>query len=102
MYMFPETQSRYDAGCILKRYGFSDGSDWKVHDVRINRPFTEFSVSVSGKHYHTFRTVLMGHHNIYNALSRIAVMDSLGIPPEISAKGLETFPGVKRRQEIRE
>jgi UDP-N-acetylmuramate: L-alanyl-gamma-D-glutamyl-meso-diaminopimelate ligase len=100
--MFPETQSVLDdAGCILKRYGFSDGSDCTAHDVRINHPFTEFSVSVSGRHYHTFRTGLMGNHNIYNALSVIAVMDSLGIPSEISAKGLETFPGVKRRQEIR-
>lgn len=100
--MFPETPTVLaDAECIMKSYGFSDGSDWRAYDIEITPPFIEFSVSVSGKPYHIFRTSLMGHHNIYNALSVIAVMDSLGISPEISAKGLETFPGVKRRQEIR-
>jgi UDP-N-acetylmuramate: L-alanyl-gamma-D-glutamyl-meso-diaminopimelate ligase len=38
---------------------------------------------------------------LYNALAVIAVADRLKIPAELIACGLETFQGIKRRQEIR-
>jgi UDP-N-acetylmuramate: L-alanyl-gamma-D-glutamyl-meso-diaminopimelate ligase len=44
---------------------------------------------------------LSGMHNVENALSVIAAARGLGLSFEEIAKGLATFRGVKRRQEVR-
>ncbi len=41
-----------------------------------------------------------GQHNVSNALGVIALLSSLGIPWEKIQKGLKSFQGVRRRQEI--
>jgi len=43
----------------------------------------------------------MGEHNLLNALSAIAVAHTLQIPKRVIADALESFQGVKRRQEVR-
>ena len=40
-----------------------------------------------------------GKHNVYNALSTIAVCQTLNVPFEVQKKALEKFCGVKRRNE---
>jgi UDP-N-acetylmuramate: L-alanyl-gamma-D-glutamyl-meso-diaminopimelate ligase len=44
---------------------------------------------------------MIGRHNLLNALAVIAVADRLGIAAAAAAEALESFQGVKRRQEIR-
>jgi UDP-N-acetylmuramate: L-alanyl-gamma-D-glutamyl-meso-diaminopimelate ligase len=44
---------------------------------------------------------LVGRHNLYNALAAIAVADDLGLATTEIGTALETFEGVKRRQQIR-
>ena len=48
-----------------------------------------------------FRTRLIGTHNLLNALSAIAVADHLGLSTAALSNTLETFEGIRRRQEIR-
>ena len=48
-----------------------------------------------------FKTRLFGEHNLLNALAVIAIADRLKIPLQTIARALETFNGIKRRQEIR-
>jgi UDP-N-acetylmuramate: L-alanyl-gamma-D-glutamyl-meso-diaminopimelate ligase len=49
----------------------------------------------------TARMQLSGAHNVENALSVIAAARGLGLSFEEIAKGLASFRGVKRRQEVR-
>ena len=43
----------------------------------------------------------MGRHNLMNTLAAIAAAVRLDVPRQAIAKALETFEGVKRRQEVR-
>jgi UDP-N-acetylmuramate: L-alanyl-gamma-D-glutamyl-meso-diaminopimelate ligase len=76
-------------------------SPWQIGNVRVDPPWTHFDVLKRGERYEAFKTPLIGRHNLMNALAVIAVADDLRIPPEIIARGLDTFEGIKRRQEIR-
>ncbi len=55
----------------------------------------------NGQVFGTFKTKLVGEHNILNALSVIAVADHLRIPEGAISEAIETFEGIKRRQEVR-
>src|SRR4029453_7629934 len=49
----------------------------------------------------TIRGELVGRHNIQNALAVIAVARRLGVSFDDIRLGVESFTGVKRRQEVR-
>jgi UDP-N-acetylmuramate: L-alanyl-gamma-D-glutamyl-meso-diaminopimelate ligase len=44
---------------------------------------------------------LMGRHNAMNTIAAVAALINLGVPGTIVAPNMETFEGIKRRQEIR-
>ncbi len=48
-----------------------------------------------------FTVALTGVHNMRNALSAVLVGRAFGLPDEAIRKGLATFSGVRRRQEVR-
>jgi UDP-N-acetylmuramate: L-alanyl-gamma-D-glutamyl-meso-diaminopimelate ligase len=91
------------AGAVLtvRRYGRREGSHWRLGSITVDPPWTTFEVLKAGSRFARFRTRLIGTHNLLNALSAIAVADHLGISAAALADGLETFEGVRRRQEIR-
>ncbi len=89
------------APCRVERYGLLPGSHWRLGSVNIQPPWTVFEVLKHGKPLGTFKTDLKGFHNLTNLLSVIAASCILEIPVEKIASALETFAGVKRRQEIR-
>ncbi len=87
--------------CRILSYGLDSGSSWKLGNHFTDPPWTRFDVIKNGKIQGRFQTRMIGEHNLWNALSAIAVADVLGISqPEIST-AMKTFEGVKRRQEIR-
>ena len=53
------------------------------------------------KDFGTFKTKLVGEHNLLNAVSVIGAADKIMIPADVIAAALETFEGIKRRQEVR-
>jgi len=85
----------------VQRYGSADGSDWRLGPTRVDPPWTSFEVLRAGCFFGRFRTPMIGRHNLLNALSVVAVADHLGIPVAALAEALETFQGIRRRQEIR-
>ena len=89
------------AGCRIEFYGKHHSSDWCLGDVSIDPPWTQFEVHKSGKQFGRFKTPLIGKHNLFNALSVIAMGYHLGVPTEGISDALETFEGIKRRQQIR-
>ena len=87
--------------CRVERYGRQNGSGWQLDAITVEPPWTTFDVSYKKEVYRRFRTRLMGEHNLLNALSAVAVAHTLQIPKRVIADALESFQGVKRRQEVR-
>ena len=87
--------------CRVLRYGRNTAADWQLQNIVIEPPWTVFEVVRQQEVFGKFRTRLVGQHNLLNALSVIAVADSLGVAAPAMAQALETFEGVKRRQEVR-
>jgi UDP-N-acetylmuramate: L-alanyl-gamma-D-glutamyl-meso-diaminopimelate ligase len=102
----------YDADTNIRRissnhthpfifYGKGSHSGWYLSKININASKTVFQVNKDGKPFGTFQTPLMGEHNLLNTLPVIAICHYIGIDHHTIASGLESFKGVKRRQEIR-
>ena len=89
------------ADCRVVGYGRSEGSGWRLGSIDLQPPWSMFEVLKDGARYGRFETMLVGEHNLLNALSAIAVADLLDIPAGIVKKALATFKGVRRRQEVR-
>ncbi len=87
--------------CCVIKYGKNTSSAWGLGKVSYASPWTFFEVLKQGKTFKTFKTGIFGEHNLLNTLAAVAVADKLMIPNEVIAKALESFQGVKRRQEIR-
>ncbi|HTL39010.1 MAG TPA: UDP-N-acetylmuramate--L-alanine ligase, partial [Kofleriaceae bacterium] len=60
-----------------------------------------FEVFHKGERYERFETLLVGRHNVGNCVAAIAVAHSLGIPIRDIQRGMASFAGVRRRQEMR-
>jgi len=90
----------------LQTYGA--GAMWQVHDHRLSREpdpdtgrlHTLARITGPGTDIN-IQTDLPGRHNLFNATACIAAARSLGVTAADIARGLSTFSGVKRRQEIR-
>lgn len=87
-----------EAGVTAETYG-EDG-DWSFTGHAANRGTTTARVRGPGTAL-AVTTGLQGRHNLLNATACIAAARKLGIPDEKILKGLATFSGVKRRQEVR-
>jgi UDP-N-acetylmuramate: L-alanyl-gamma-D-glutamyl-meso-diaminopimelate ligase len=87
--------------CRIQLYGQNNASDWQLRKVLIDAPWTRFEVLKSGSLFARFKTKLIGRHNLFNALPVIAIAHHLGVPAKVICGGLETFAGIKRRQQIR-
>ncbi|EFK11163.1 putative UDP-N-acetylmuramate:L-alanyl-gamma-D-glutamyl-meso-diaminopimelate ligase, partial [delta proteobacterium NaphS2] len=88
--------------CKLETYGFDKANDWRLGDVGDSEDLTAFSVIRNGQEEDnkTFKTPLFGRHNVSNCLSAVALAHALGVSKGALSMALESFKGVKRRQEI--
>lgn len=87
--------------CFVERYGKAASSDWRFDLVAVTPPMTVFDVFSKNVISARFKSPLMGEHNLLNTLSAIAAAHHFGLPVSAIQKAVETFQGVKRRQEIR-
>lgn len=89
------------ACCRVMRYGMKPDSEWCVGNIRILPPWTEFDVLNRGNLLGSFKTRLVGAHNLTNLLAVIAASHVMNVPTDDTAAALTTFSGIKRRQEVR-
>ena len=89
------------ARCRIELYGNNNASDWQLGEFLIDPPWTHFEVLKTNGLFARFKTKLVGRHNLFNALPVIAIAHHLGVSLDVIARGLETFAGIKRRQQIR-
>ncbi|MBW1709152.1 MAG: UDP-N-acetylmuramate:L-alanyl-gamma-D-glutamyl-meso-diaminopimelate ligase [Deltaproteobacteria bacterium] len=84
-------------------YGLGEeGNTWRAADLKADGQGTRFSLIRAGqKDPLPFFSPLPGAHNVLNTLAAAAAMDWIGIKPEKLQKGLTSFKGIHRRQEVR-
>jgi len=82
-------------------YGFSEGCDVTAKDIVIDEQGQHFRLIYKGQDKGQFTIGLFGRYNLKNALSVAAVALNENISIEDLKKGLASFLGMKRRQEIR-
>ena len=82
-------------------YGHLTNSDWRLGNITVDSPFTRFEVYYHDKLFGTFKTRMIGEHNLLNLVSGLAIGYELGMTQETMAEALAGFKGVRRRQEVR-
>lgn len=90
------------AFCPVERYGFQEGSFWRVEDVRYETNTTRWRVTREGKPWAEFAFSLAGEYNVLNATAAAAMASAYGISVEDIAKALASFRSVKRRLEVKD
>lgn len=90
-----------DKECDIQRYGKTDTSLWRLGKVQTENQVNRFEVFKGDKKLGDFQTPMPGEHNLFNIVSVIASADALGVEKAVIARALESFQGVKRRQEVR-
>jgi len=90
-----------NARCPVITYSLERGGDWDTKDITVRENFTFLKARNKNGNVIDIKTPLYGRHNISNLLSTLPLSGFLDIDAEVLQKGLETFQGVKRRQEIK-
>ena len=86
---------------IVKKYGLQPGSAWRLGSTAIENGWNNFEILKGPSVFGRFRIRMTGRHNLLNTLAAVAVADRLGITPTVIADALESFTGIRRRQEVR-
>ncbi len=89
------------ATCSVVPYGQNPESPWCLGKITVESRDTRFEVTHMGSLWSEFRTPMIGEHNLRNLLAGIAVGHLLGLDRSIISRALESFRGVRRRQEVR-
>jgi UDP-N-acetylmuramate: L-alanyl-gamma-D-glutamyl-meso-diaminopimelate ligase len=80
-------------------FGNAPGSAWRAVDVHDDGERTAFAIETDGRQVATVRLRLLGDMNVRNALGVFVLCRALGIAADEIVPGLESFKGVRRRQE---
>lgn len=89
------------AFCRVERYGFAEGSSWRITDVQFGPAATLWTVLHNGTQWADFEFPLAGEYNVLNACAAAAMAANHGIAADVIAKALREFRSVKRRLEVK-
>ena len=89
------------AHCPVRTFGLDANAGWTAQDISVSPRGTTFKVADNGRIRGTLVIPLFGTHNIQNTLAALVVADALGVSWDDIEDGLRSFPGVKRRMEVR-
>jgi UDP-N-acetylmuramate: L-alanyl-gamma-D-glutamyl-meso-diaminopimelate ligase len=98
--------------CVLGGDGAAYGEDsdggvpaavsWVAKNLEVGKSGrVAFDVFHKGERIERFETLLVGRHNVGNCLAAIAVAHARGVAIKDLVRGVASFAGVKRRQELR-
>jgi len=87
--------------CRVECYGFSEGADWQLRNLRNDAGMTRWQVWHSGVLWAELALPMAGEHNALNATSAAALAFGQGISKEAIQEALGSFKSVKRRLEVR-
>jgi len=100
------------ASCRIERYAVVDDSapreddvpnaTWWAENLEVGKSGrVAFDVFHKGERVERFETLLVGRHNVLNCVAAIAVAHARGIAVKDLQRGIASFAGVRRRQELR-
>jgi UDP-N-acetylmuramate: L-alanyl-gamma-D-glutamyl-meso-diaminopimelate ligase len=89
------------ARCPVVTYALAGNGEWTANDITVREDFTV--LKAGSRHGSTveIKTPLYGRHNVSNLLSTLPLSAFLNIETVDLLRSLETFQGVKRRQEVK-
>jgi UDP-N-acetylmuramoyl-tripeptide--D-alanyl-D-alanine ligase len=94
-----ETLRKKWSGRVIS-FGIEAGADVSASDIRQDKDFTDFTLSVADQKVKVrLRTV--GRHNIYNALAAAAAATAAGMTLDAVKYGLDDFAPVAMRSELK-
>jgi UDP-N-acetylmuramate: L-alanyl-gamma-D-glutamyl-meso-diaminopimelate ligase len=83
----------------VETFGLTEDADWHAYDLTPTPNGMSFRVQHKGRSLGVFEMVLVGAHNVKNALAALAVASDVGVDEARLRSGLAAFAGVKRRLE---
>jgi UDP-N-acetylmuramate: L-alanyl-gamma-D-glutamyl-meso-diaminopimelate ligase len=89
------------AFCSVERYGFADGSDWRISNLQFRDGRSSWKVFRAGAFCAELQLPMAGEHNALNATAAAALAAGEGIEAAAIQEALSTFESVKRRLEVR-
>ena len=89
------------ARCRVLSYGVGEGAGLRARDLEPGPAGTRFELVREGRPLGRALLAAHGRHNVENAVGALAAVASLGVPLAEAAAALESWRGVKRRQELR-
>ncbi|MFN3453480.1 MAG: UDP-N-acetylmuramate--L-alanine ligase, partial [Pseudobdellovibrio sp.] len=98
-----ENVSEVSKSCLIANkhsYGFMKHNDFRCEVTEQTEGYTKFNVFFKNDLLANFVTTMTGKYNILNATAVIAQAYKNNISLDAVMKGISTFTGVKRRQEI--
>ena len=88
--------------CKVITFGINHPADYTAADIHTDQfGHSSFTVVKDGRKTDEFRLKVPGIHNVSNALAAIAAADLLGVPEEVTIRGLAAFSGAERRFEYK-
>ena len=85
----------------VRTYGLDATADVRATDIATTPDGQRFTLWVKGTAHGPVRLALHGRHNLQNALGAATLALCEGATPAQIAEGFASFPGMKRRQEVR-
>ncbi|MCP8900811.1 UDP-N-acetylmuramate:L-alanyl-gamma-D-glutamyl-meso-diaminopimelate ligase [Gilvimarinus xylanilyticus] len=99
--IYPAAQEAIDGviaqGCWSESETMGELGDWSTRNI--NPDGSRFQVLCGANLEAEVHWALNGEHNVSNALAAMLAARHVGVTPEISARALQAFKGVKRRLE---
>lgn len=86
---------------IEKRTYGIDCGDWQARNSKFFEDRTEFDLFFKDEFKIKMISPLSGKHNILNTVGMIGLLNDIGFDLNLIHQALLTFPGIKRRQEVR-
>ncbi len=87
--------------CRVETYGLQADANWQGRMREITLTQTSFDIYHDHAFMGRFESPLAGEHNLLNTIAVIAAARHIGVDGGAIAGALQSFKGIKRRQEIR-
>jgi UDP-N-acetylmuramate: L-alanyl-gamma-D-glutamyl-meso-diaminopimelate ligase len=87
--------------CRVERYGFRDGAEWRLKNLRHEDGRTRWEVWHGGALWAELEMGMAGEHNALNATAAAALAFGQGVSKEAIEAALASFESVKRRLEVK-
>ncbi len=84
----------------VEYYGKKPENEWRVKNIHDTQKGKSFELMFHGKRLAIVNSPLLGDHNVLNVAACLAIAKNLGLGMDKAVQSVETFLGVKRRQEF--